>query len=77
MRIEKMETFPSDNARGRPTKYPWKEMTVGDVLVVERGDFDSAPFTNVRLAAHSWARMNAAKMVTAIRDGRLYIRREG
>jgi hypothetical protein len=77
MRIEKIETFPSDDARGRPPKYPWKEMTVGDVLVVEQGDFDNTPFNKVQLAAHSWARMNAAKMVTATRDGRLYIRREG
>jgi hypothetical protein len=53
MRIEKLETFPSDDARGRPPKYPWKEMTVGDVLVVEQGDFDNTPFNKVQLAAHS------------------------
>lgn len=77
MRIENIDYFPGEEARGRPPKYPWKGMTDGDVLVVEKGDFDNTPFSKVRLAAHSWGRVNGVKMVTATRAGKLYIRREG
>lgn len=77
MRIVKGMPLVGQRRRGREPKYPWREMEVGDVLVVDDGDFGGIPLGNIRIAAYSWAKANGARMSGQIKDGKLYVQRIG
>jgi hypothetical protein len=76
MRIVKELPLAEPRRRGRALKYPWKDLAVGDVMVVEEGDFGGTSLEKIRLAAYSWARINGVKFTTQMgSNNRLFVQR--
>lgn len=71
MKIEKNIPLPTSRTRGRPAKYPFKDMVVGDSVFFP-GE-STTPGNNVYVAAQMHARMNGKKFSGRTMDGGLRI----
>lgn len=65
MNIEKGIPIPKDKyGRGRPVKYDWSEMDVGDSAF-----FDSKHAPSAQVSASTYGRANGKKFISRSQDG--------
>lgn len=65
--VERKVPCPGINRPGRPTKYPFPAMKIGDSFFVPAADTRSIP--RVRSAASIWAQKYNRKLITRAVDG--------
>ena len=69
MEIQAGVPIPTKRSRaGRPQKYPWSAMEIGDCLTLTKQDV-GGNLQRAVISAHNWARYNGRKVVTQTANG--------